>query len=77
MLSGDFNIIASPSESFIVNQGVSNDIKEFTEAMIKLSIFDHAYTGPMLTWSNRHLEGFIVRKLDRILVNDNWCLLFT
>ena len=45
--------------------------------MFKLSIFDHAFTGPMLTWSNRHLDGFIARKLDRVLVNDNWCPLFT
>ena len=72
ILVGDFNIIANLSESYPTLQGVSNDMKEFIDTMIKLSLFDHVYAGPILTWSNHQPEGFIVRKLDRALVNDNW-----
>ena len=40
-------------------------------------MIDHAYIGPVFTWSNRQLEGYIVKKLDRVLVNDVWMLEFS
>ena len=72
LLVGDFNIIAAPSESVPVSQAVSNEMREFNDAMVQLSIFDHVFSGSLLTWTNRQLDGFIARKLDRALVNDNW-----
>ena len=72
LLSGDFNIIAHPSKSFPKPQGVSSEMREFTDAMIQLSIFDHVYTGLIFTWTNHQPDGFLARKLDRVLINDIW-----
>ena len=41
-----------------------------------LSMFDHAFTGPFMTWSNHQSGGFLARKLDRVLINDNWLSCF-
>ena len=64
LLFGDFNITAKTSESYPVSQITSNDMREFMDAMLKISVFDHVFTGPILTWTNRQQDGFIARKLD-------------
>ena len=60
MLASDFNIIAQPNESsnFDGSQGLSNDIKDFQESIQNLTIFNHAFTGPIFTWSNHKGMGF-------------------
>ena len=42
------------------------------ESKVKISVFDHAFSSPLFTWSNRQLDGFLARKLDRVLINGNW-----
>ena len=79
MMAGDFNVIADPVESsnsadtFVTN----TDIREFMDCCIRLSMFDHVSTGPTFTWTNKHLDGFITKKLDRVLINDAWLAQFT
>ena len=51
---------------------ISTEMKEFTDTLIKLSVHDHRFTGPLYTWSNHQPEGPLVRKLDTVLINDNW-----
>ena len=74
LLAGDFNVLAHPSKSnrFDGSQLPNRDIKEFTECLQELAVFDHAYEGPMFTWTNCQEEGFIARKLDRVFVNCAW-----
>ena len=72
LLSGDFNIVASAMESSPIMSAISTEMKEFTDTLIKLSVHDHHFTGPLYTWSNHQPEGPLVRKLDRVLINDNW-----
>ena len=78
MLAGDFNITADLSESsnFNGSQGLSNDMKEFKDVVQKVAVFDHPFTGPLFTWSNHQGEGFLARKLDRVLINDKWFFFF-
>ena len=38
----------------------------------QLSVMDHASSGPFFTWSNKHHDGFLTRKLDRVFINGNW-----
>ncbi|XP_039020658.1 uncharacterized protein LOC120152524 [Hibiscus syriacus] len=38
-----------------------------------LGVFDHPYTGPFFTWSNKQQDNFMARKLDRVLINSS-CL---
>ena len=78
MIAGDFNSIVNPSESSSVNsnQVMTTDTKEFKECLQKLEVFDHVYSGPLFTWTNRQREGFVAKKLDRVLINGNWLLSF-
>ena len=74
---GDFNFIAHPSKSSNFNgfEVVNLDIR-YTICHIKSFSFYHAFIGPNFTWSNHRLEGFIVRKLERVLINDIWLTSF-
>ena len=76
LLFGDFNVIANASKSSSTTQVVSNEMREFNDIMIKLSLFDHVFSSPILTWSSCQPIDFIARKLDRALVNDNWFPMF-
>ena len=44
--------------------------------MHNLAVFDHVYTGPLYTWTNKQDEGFMARKLDQALVNCSWLYMF-
>ena len=52
------------------------NVKEFTECIQELEVFDHFYTGPLFTWSNHQGETFLAKKLDRVLINANWLITF-
>ncbi|XVE64217.1 hypothetical protein DITRI_Ditri07aG0083800 [Diplodiscus trichospermus] len=74
ILAGDFNIIADTSECLHSDASHVNisDIEEFVE-----TLYDHAFTRPLFTWSNhQQSQAFLARKLDRVLINDNWPLNF-
>ena len=51
MLVGDFNVIVDPNESSSSTESfvTNSDIKDFTDCKIQLSVFDHAFTGPVFT----------------------------
>ena len=51
-------------------------MREFTDVMLQTSFFYLSYSGPLYTWSNCQLDGFLARKLDRVLINDNWLTKF-
>ncbi|XVE88838.1 hypothetical protein DITRI_Ditri19aG0100900 [Diplodiscus trichospermus] len=74
MLAGDFNVTTQPTKSsnYDGSQAITADIRDFIELRNHISIFDHLSTGPLFTWSNKQQEGFLARKLDRVMVNDNW-----
>ena len=75
MLPEDFNIILHPSKGSNYNgfPTVTFHIREF---MQKLIVFDHTFNGSLLTWSNHQRDIFLAKKLDRVLINDNWLLTF-
>ncbi|XVE56052.1 hypothetical protein DITRI_Ditri03aG0206000 [Diplodiscus trichospermus] len=78
VLAGDFNIIAHPSESsdFNGSQVITSDMREFIDCQSRISVSDHAYIGSFFTWTNNQHESFLARKLDRVLINDDWYLRF-
>ena len=47
-------------------------MRDLEEVKRHILVYDHAFTGAMFTWTNKHQNGLIVRKLDRVLVNDSW-----
>ena len=78
MMAGDYNVISHPFESskFNGSQAMNSDIKDFVESMQLLEMQDHAYNGPLFTWSNHQDSTFLAKKLDRVLINDSWLSLF-
>jgi hypothetical protein len=76
LLAGDFNVIKAPAENFggLALDTYEQDFKACTEA---IGIEDHPAVGCYYTWTNRREDGhFIVKKLDRVLVNHAWYALF-
>ena len=74
ILAGDLNVMADTSEctKYDGSQMPSLDIKDFTECLQNIGVFDNVFTGPQFTWSNKQGDGFMARKLDRVLINSVW-----
>lgn len=78
LIVGDFNQMAAFSEQFSVipsNFSLAgiNDIQSCLE---ENELRDLQSRGVFYTWSNHHFEDPILRKLDRVLVNEEWCSTF-
>ncbi|XP_039069852.1 uncharacterized protein LOC120216531 [Hibiscus syriacus] len=72
---GDFNIFLHSHESSdheLLGPYSSPDMSDFQEFTHELNLLDHPYLGPKYTWSNKHHNLFLARKLDRILINPSW-----
>ncbi|XP_039058910.1 uncharacterized protein LOC120202561 [Hibiscus syriacus] len=73
LIGGDFNIILNLEESSgSINASTLADISDFQRCVENLGVFDHPFTGPLLTWSNKQHDLYLARKLDRVLVNSAW-----
>lgn len=74
---GDFNEILSPEEHSAGNNFLSTPgMREFKDCINSCLLSDLPYFGNTLTWSNNRGSTQVAKKLDRILVNDNWLLLY-
>ena len=70
---GDFNIAdTSESSSFNASYAIGNDMRDFKDVRNNISVYDHAFIGLLFTWTNKHQEGFMAKKLDRVMINDAW-----
>ncbi|XVF64887.1 hypothetical protein PTKIN_Ptkin09bG0203000 [Pterospermum kingtungense] len=76
VLGGDFNVIASIDEISNSNQVHNLDIQDFATCMDDLNLHDHVFASSIFTWTNRQDEGFVAKKLDRVLMNNSWSDLF-
>ncbi|XP_039023289.1 uncharacterized protein LOC120155894 [Hibiscus syriacus] len=77
LIGGDFNAILNVEESSApVNSSTLADIFDFQNCVEGLGLFDHPFTGPLFTWTNKQQDAFLARKLDRALVNSNWIDVF-
>ncbi|XP_038997366.1 uncharacterized protein LOC120122261 [Hibiscus syriacus] len=75
ILRGDFNIFLHSFESSdhdILGSYTSNEMKDFQDTIHDLLLQDHPLFGPTFTWSNKQKDSYLVRKLDRVLVNSHW-----
>ncbi|XP_024004030.1 uncharacterized protein LOC112081502 [Eutrema salsugineum] len=73
-LAGDFNQIASSSEHFSVIPSAFSlsGITDIQSCLEDNELRDLQSRGAFYTWSNHRPEDPILRKLDRVLVNDAW-----
>ncbi|KAG7563624.1 Reverse transcriptase domain [Arabidopsis suecica] len=74
---GDFNQILIPTEhSSPPNLNMDLAMREFSDSLLHASLMDLNYRGCSFTWWNKRRANPVAKKLDRILVNDEWQVLF-
>jgi len=78
MLCGDFNEILDGSEhsNYDTSPFTPLGMRDFQEVVRYSSLTDLGYHGPRFTWCNKRENGLICKKLDKVLVNDSWCITF-
>ncbi|KAF5201511.1 Exo_endo_phos domain-containing protein [Thalictrum thalictroides] len=77
ILLGNFNVCKEINEKLDGSRLHPRDLNDFVTCLDDCGIEDIKATGALYTWSNRH-EGIerIMCKLDRSLVNLQWCNTF-
>lgn len=74
---GDFNQILNPSEKSTPGTRITKGMDPFRDCVSQAGLFDIASRGKVYTWWNNQELNPTAKKLDRILVNDNWQLAFS
>ncbi|KAG7556378.1 Endonuclease/exonuclease/phosphatase superfamily [Arabidopsis suecica] len=79
LIMGDFNEILDGEEhsTYENSPSIPCGMRDFQETVRYCSLVDMSSHGPLFTWSNKREEGLICKKLDRVLVNEEWTRLFT
>lgn len=74
---GDFNqILHAREHSISTPSNVNNRIRDFRQCLLESELSDLVFKGSSFTWWNRCGSRPVAKKLDRVLVNDNWTSLF-
>ncbi|VVB06152.1 unnamed protein product [Arabis nemorensis] len=70
---GDFNQVLHPTEhSKYSSVNVNRRIREFCNCLLEADLRDLNFRGNTYTWWNKRTAKPVAKKLDRILVNDQW-----
>ena len=77
VMLGDFNDILLCEEKWGGNRPSISRIREFRNCLNACNMIDLGFSGPKYTWSNCHdMISLIMERLDRVLANSNWRILF-
>ena len=76
MILGDYNEILDGSRhsAFESSPRLPMGMRDFQEVVRDCKLTDMGYQGPQFTWCNKREEGLICKKLDRVLINEEWLL---
>ncbi|KAJ9561644.1 hypothetical protein OSB04_006804 [Centaurea solstitialis] len=78
VVMGDFNAMLFPHDGLGGSSRRNSDMVEFGECLMDIELFDVQYTGIQYTWCQKPSdESGVRRKLDRILANTEFTLMFT
>ncbi|XP_010431231.1 PREDICTED: uncharacterized protein LOC104715533 [Camelina sativa] len=69
---GDFNQTLSPAEHSSGGTRIRKGMEEFRECLHYASLRDLTIRGNKFTWWNNQDQNPIAKKLDRVLINDEW-----
>lgn len=47
-------------------------MREFQDTVRYCKLSDMGYQGPRFTWCNKREQGLICKKLDKVLINEDW-----
>ncbi|WZY81934.1 hypothetical protein YC2023_028318 [Brassica napus] len=77
LLIGDFNQVLKPEEhSCPPTLNVDRQTRDFQDCVSDAALSDLNFIGPTFSWWNSQKANPIGKKLDRILVNDQWHVQF-
>ena len=76
ILMGDFNAIRNQSERLGGSSTWAGHMDRLETCIREAKVDDLRYSGMHYTWTNQCPENLIMRKLDRVLVNEKWNLTF-
>ncbi|XP_074318078.1 uncharacterized protein LOC141654863 [Silene latifolia] len=72
-IAGDFNCVLSATER-VGGNVPSFEMESFRDCVADCGVMDIAATGALYTWNNKQKpEERIYSRLDRVLVNKDWC----
>lgn len=74
MLMGDYNEILEGEEhsGFENSPRLPLGMRDFQDMVRDCKLLDMSFQGPRFTWCNKREQGLICKKLDRVLVNEEW-----
>ncbi|KAF8115392.1 hypothetical protein N665_0027s0008 [Sinapis alba] len=74
MLIGDYNEILEGEEhsGFEDSPRIPQDMRDFQDDTRYCKLTNLGYQGSYFTWCNKREGGLIFKKLDRVLVNEEW-----
>lgn len=73
LVGGDFNSPLNLEDKLGGKISLSTSMQDFKDFVNKNELIDLSLKGSRYTWSNRRIgKGFIMRRLDRILVSQEW-----
>ncbi|KAK3221965.1 hypothetical protein Dsin_008990 [Dipteronia sinensis] len=72
----DFNVSWSGGESIGGCSKILSAMEEFNDCLQSSELDDLHFSGFLHTWCNKRSNGCISRKLDRVLVNNDWLVKF-
>lgn len=74
---GDFNQVLYPIDHYVsLNPNIDLPTRLFRDCLVDADISDLTYRGCTYTWWNKSDSNPVAKKIDRILVNDKWLLIF-
>ena len=78
LIFGDFNVTLDMKEhsNCDSNPGVTSGMRDFQQMIRSCDLSDMASHGPLYTWCNKKEQDLILKKLDRVMVNDIWAQSF-
>lgn len=78
LVLGDFNVVLNMAErsGFSLGMPTSRNVKDFQDCIYDIELSDAHSVGPKFTWCNNRSIGFIAEKLDRVIVNIHWLVVF-
>ncbi|KAF8020818.1 hypothetical protein BT93_G1291 [Corymbia citriodora subsp. variegata] len=77
MVAGDFNAIKDSSDRMGSPDIWISAFDEFKNCLDQVELFDLRYVGFRFTWSTSSGSRRKQRKIDRVLVNNHWCTVFS
>lgn len=79
LVVGDFNIVLHMTDCSEYYDGmpVPNKVQEFQNCVGNIGLVDVSRSGPPFSWSNKRVDGFLAKQLDRAMANSIWLDTFT